>query len=220
VLAYVFLSAGAVEPLSAFVWPTPRNGEQSAWLDADAAPSEALRGYPADDLPYWPDDELWKIELAGPIAERDHVLVAQRARLLGRIDSWSEPLAWEFVGECARRVARRAAAALHEDGLSAAAASLDRARDLRELERASSSAADHPREAGKLAGYVADVCFYARDARVGPRAAGVAAKMSAVALAGDAGDAPRYDERLAQERAWQADWLVDRLGIRSPGSTL
>jgi hypothetical protein len=37
--------------------------------------------------------------------------------------------------------------------------------------------------------------------------------MSAYALAGEARDAAGYDEWLAQERAWQAAWLVDRLGL-------
>ena len=124
-LAYAFLSTGTVEPLSGFVWPRPNDGDQGPWVDADTAPSEALRGCLARDLPYWPDDELWNIELAGTLAEREHVLVAERARLLGRIDSWSDPLAWEFVGACARRAARRAAAALHEDGRADAAARLE-----------------------------------------------------------------------------------------------
>jgi hypothetical protein len=216
VLAYAFLSTGTVEPLSGFVWPRPNDGEQGPWVDAETAPSEALRGCLAGDLPYWPDDELWSIELAGTLAERDHVLVAERARLLGRIDPWSDPLAWEFVGACARRAARRAAAALHEDGRADAAARLEGATDLGELELAASSAADHPGHAGRLAGYVADVCFYARDAGVAARAAGVAAKMSAIAIAGDVEDARGFEEQLARERAWQAAWLVDRLGLTSP----
>jgi hypothetical protein len=36
--------------------------------------------------------------------------------------------------------------------------------------------------------------------------------MSAYALANDVDDASR-PERLAAERAWQAAWLVDRLGL-------
>jgi hypothetical protein len=60
---------------------------------------------------------------------------------------------------------------------------------------------------------VADICLYARDAGVAAHAAGIAAKMSAYALAGEARDAAGYDEWLAQERAWQAAWLVDRLGL-------
>jgi hypothetical protein len=210
VLAYVFLGKGAVEPLSGFVWPARDDGERGAWVDAETAPSEALRGYQAGELPYWLDDELWSIELAGTLTERDHLLIAERARLLHRIDSWAEPLAWEFVTACARRVARQAAGALRADGLANSAAALETAADLGELERAASAAADRPGAAGTLAGYAADVCFYARDAGIAARAAGVAAKMSAYALAGDV---PGYDERFARERTWQAGWLADRLGL-------
>ncbi len=204
-LAYAFLGRGAVEPLSGFVWP-----EHGGWVEADAAPTDALRGYQAADLPYWLDDELWTIELSGTLAERDHVLLAERARLVRRIDAWGDDLAWEFVTACARRVAARAAAALREDGHSEAAAPLDEAADLGELEQAALAAADDTRPAGKLAGYTADVCYYARDAALAARGACVAAKMTAYALAADARDP---GTRLAAERAWQAAWLVERLAL-------
>jgi hypothetical protein len=212
-LAYAFLTKGAIEPLSGFVWPTPTAGEPGVWVDRDAAPSEALRGCVARNLPYWLDDELWRIELAGTVTERGHLLLAERARLVGRVPAWGEPLAWEFVIACARRVARQAAAALHEAGQADAAARLERAGDLPELDMAASSVADYRGPAARLSGYLTDVCFYARDASAAPHAAGVAAKMSAYAIAGDPGDARGHDERLAEERAWQAGWLVDRIGL-------
>jgi hypothetical protein len=211
-LAYAFLAAGAVEPLSGFVWPTPRNDELGEWVDADAAPFEALRGCSAEDLPYWLDDELWNVELAGALAKRDHVLLSERARLVGRIDSWAEPLAWEFVTACAQRVARAAAAALRDAGRAAATEELAQARDLAALERAAVAAGDNPPPAGTLAGCAADVCFYARDAGSGTRAAGIVAKMTALALAGSLAD-PRGSERLKNERAWQAAWLAERLAL-------
>jgi hypothetical protein len=208
VLAYAFLAEGAVEPLSGFVWPTAREDEQSDWVAADAASHEALRGYRPGDLPYWLDDELWSIELDGRLEERPHVLIAERARLRNRIDTWSDVLAREFAGACAQRVAERAAAALRAAGRAEAAASLEEAEDLEGLEGAASAAADDG--AGTLAGYTADVCFYARDAGVPARGACVAAKMSAYALAGDVDD--------VNERAWQAAWLAERLGLETaPG---
>jgi hypothetical protein len=210
--AYAFLASGAVEPLSGFVWPTPRDDELGEWVDAGTAPFEALRGYSAEDLPYWLDDELWNVELAGALARRDHVLLPERARLVGRVDSWAEPLAWEFVTACAQRVAREAAAALRDAGCAPAAEELEQAGDLVTLERAAVAAADNPPPAGTLAGYAADVCFYARDAGSGTRAAAVAAKMSALALAGDLDD-PSGSERVKNERARQAAWLADRLTL-------
>jgi hypothetical protein len=212
VLAYAFLAEGRVEPLTGFAWPTRRGGT-SSWVDAEAAPREALRGYRAHDLPYWLDDELWSVELEGTVAARDHVLVAERARLLGRVDTWTEELAGQFVAECAQRVARKAAVALRDDGLAGAASELERAKSLDELERAALAAAESSSPGAKLAGYVTDVCFYARDAGSATRAAGIAAKMSAYALAGEVDD-PLASERLVSERAWQAAWLVERLDLR------
>jgi hypothetical protein len=208
VLAYAFLSEGAVEPLSGFAWPTGKEGEYGDWVAADAAPLEALRGCRARDLQYWLDDELWNIELDGRLAERPHVLIAERARLRGRINTWSAELAWEFTAACAHRVAERAATALRAAGQAEAAASLEEAADLKELELAASAAADGL--AGTLAGYTADVCYYARDAGTSARGACVAAKMTAYALAGDVDD--------VNERTWQAAWIVDRLGlVTAPG---
>ena len=210
--AYAFLAEGAVAPLSDFAWPTPKGSEHGAWVDTGAAPADALRGCRAVDLPYWLDDELWNIELGGTLDERDHLLVGERARLLDRIERWNEALAWEFAGACARRVAHQAAAALRDDGRAEAAASLEQASNLEELERVASAIADDTRPGGVLAGYTADVCFYARDAGVAARSACVAAKMTAYALAGDE-NLPEYGPRFAQERAWQAAWLAERLGL-------
>jgi hypothetical protein len=212
VRAFAFLAEGAVAPLAGFAWPTPKGDRDGPWVDTDTAPSEALRGCRIGDLPYWLDDELWSIELDGALEERDHVVLAERARLLGRIETWSDPLAWEFTDACARRAADRAADALRDEGRVEAAASLDEARDLEALEQAASAAAGSS-PAGMLAGYASDVCFYALDAGVPPRAACVAAKMTAFALAGDVNDVAGHDERLANERAWQAAWLADRLGL-------
>jgi hypothetical protein len=211
--AFAFLAEGAVAPLTGFVWPTPKDDRRGPWVDTDTAPSEALRGCRVGDLPYWLDDELWNIELDGALVERGHVVLAERARLLGRIDTWTDQLAWEFAGACAWRVAERAATALREEGHVEAAAPLEEASDLEELQRAASAAADDSRPAGMLAGYASDVCFYARDAGVAARGACVAAKMTAYALAGDVNDALGHDERLAKERAWQAAWLAGQLGL-------
>jgi hypothetical protein len=213
VLAYAFLARGAVEPLSGFAWPTPADARQGAWVDANSAPREALRGYPARELPYWLDDELWDVELEGRLAQRDHLLLAERARLVGRIDAWADPLAWEFVAACARRISGPAAVALRDEGRADAAARLERAADLEELRQAAAAAAELPAPTAQLAGYLADVCFYAADAGIPARAAGVAAKMSAYALAAGASSPRAHAAALARERDWQAAWLVGRLGL-------
>lgn len=207
--AYVFLTRGATEPLSGFVWPTPADGEPGEWVPASTAPTDALRGYPAPDLPYWLDDELWRVELAGSLRQRSHLLLPERARLVEQISTWDDSTAWEFAAACASRVAQQTTRALRTAGRADAATRLEEASDLRQLELAASTVADSS-PVGTSAGYLADVCFYAQDAAVGARAAVVAAKMSAYALAGEGADAP---DRLSSERAWQAGWLVTRLGL-------
>lgn len=201
--------------LTGFIWPR-QNGGYGAWVDTNTAPDEALRGCRVRDFPYWLDDELWNVELGGAIEEREHLLLAERARLLDRIDAWDDAAAWAFVSACAERVAERAAAALRDDGRSDAAASIAGARDLEELERAATAVTDHSPASAQLTGYVADICFYARDAGNAARAAGVAAKMAAYALAGEVVGDLMQAERLAQERAWQAAWLADRLELARP----
>ena|SRR5256885_1453185 len=42
------------------------------------------------DLSYWIDAELWRIELEGPLRERATQIEARRGRLLDRIDDWNE----------------------------------------------------------------------------------------------------------------------------------
>jgi hypothetical protein len=198
-----------------FAWPKPRDHERAIWVEAERAPTDALRGYPIVNLPYWLDDELWSIELAGDIAERDHVLLARRARLLAPIEAWGDPLALALAlaEACGRRVARQAAAELRDERRADAAARLERAAGLRELERAASELADDRSPGRKRAGYVADVCFYARDAGLPARAACVVAKMTAYALADGSSDTREYDERVAKERTWQAAWLAERLSL-------
>jgi hypothetical protein len=42
------------------------------------------------DLAYWIHDELWDVEVEGPAVEGMDCLVVARARLLRRIDAWTE----------------------------------------------------------------------------------------------------------------------------------
>lgn len=103
VIAYKFLAAGAVGPFSGFRW------EPGTWVEAEDL-EECRTGIHAcrtDDLPVWLDAELWEVELAGRIIEAERKVVAERARLTRRVESWTPTLAREFGRLCSRRTRER-----------------------------------------------------------------------------------------------------------------
>jgi hypothetical protein len=108
VIAYKFLAAGAVGPFSGFGWPT--TGE---WVEAADELDVCRNGIHActvDELSEWVGDELWTIELGGRILQEEGVLVAERGRLLERIEAWNADAAQGFAVDCARRLREHAEA--------------------------------------------------------------------------------------------------------------
>jgi hypothetical protein len=102
-IAYKFLAAGAVGPFTGFRW------EPDTWVDAEGL-EECRAGIHAcrtHYLPIWMDAELWEVELAGTILEAERKVVAERARLTRRIESWTPALAGEFGRFCSRRTHER-----------------------------------------------------------------------------------------------------------------
>lgn len=104
-IAYKFLCTGAVGPFTGFQWP---HGD---WVTA-APPLDPCRsGIHAcgvHALPEWLSDELWRIELGGETVEEHGVLVAERGRLVERVEAWDEAAAHELALACAARVRERA----------------------------------------------------------------------------------------------------------------
>lgn len=98
--AYKFLRAGRVGPFSGFQWPV------DAWVESDArVPCYAgIHACRTGDLPFWLMDELWEIELGGDVADGARKLVADRGRLVRRIESWDAAAASEFASACLERV--------------------------------------------------------------------------------------------------------------------
>ena len=102
VIAFKFLRAGGVAPFTGFRW-TP-----GAWVmgPAGGGPGSGVHACRIAHLPYWADEELWRIELDGAIAERRTQLEAARARLVDRVAAW-DPRA--FADACAERAKAYAA---------------------------------------------------------------------------------------------------------------
>ena len=212
--AFVSLESGAVSFLSGFHWPIPTESTPGPWVVAgvDAEP-DVVRGHTHADLPWWLDDELWRIELAGDVRRHGRAVLGERGRLVGRVEAWTPEVAWELVEACARRVRDAAVDELRAAGLERDAAELVACADPLEIERVGSSIGPASGPQSRLAGFAADVVLYAGDAGGGARGAGVAAYVAAHALAGGEPSAAGYVERFDRERQWQAEWLRRRLRL-------
>ncbi len=100
-LAYKFLGAGEVGVLSGFAWPV------GDWVEVTGPLIPSQRGVHAcltTHMPYWVDEELWRIELGGDVLETERMLVASRGRLVERVDAWDADAIQAFVAACVDRV--------------------------------------------------------------------------------------------------------------------
>jgi hypothetical protein len=98
------LKTGAVGPFSAFRWPQPDDGP-GAWVAAH--PSACASGVHAclpAQLPLWLQDELWEIELDGRIDRLERKLVAERGRLVRRIERWDSRALADYAHACLARL--------------------------------------------------------------------------------------------------------------------
>jgi hypothetical protein len=96
-IAYKFLSQGAIGPISTAQWPPPRE-----WLEVEGALEVCANGIHActsEALAYWLGEELWAVELDGEILDEGTVLVASRGRLVSRVDRWPA-VSFAFAETC------------------------------------------------------------------------------------------------------------------------
>ena len=240
--AYKFLALDAVGRFSEFRWPLPAGREPGVWVEADAELDVCRHGIHAcraDQLLDWIDDELWEIELGGELVESDTMLVAQRGRLLRRVDAWDGGAAHEFADVCVWRARDHALRSLRRVGLTRSSERLVGAVELGELQAGAVSALERSDgAAAELSGLAADAVSLAQGRRPemwdpaepavlsepletpGAIAANLgfvvahAAGREAVAATGSEA---AYGGGLAAERQWQLGWLVERLGIRTDG---
>lgn len=92
-MARKFLAAGGRGPFSGVAWPAPTDGAAGAWIEVDGVLAQCERGLHVCrdvDLAYWIHDELWDVEVEGPAVEGLDCLVVMRARLLRRINAWTQ----------------------------------------------------------------------------------------------------------------------------------
>jgi hypothetical protein len=166
-------------------------------------------------LPLWIWEELWVIELDGDVESRGHKLRAPRARLGQRVEGWSAGMAKSFARACARRAAHHAAGPLRAAGHGAAAAEFAEAKELERVRALTQELWDElPEDVQRPVGMASDGCRRALTATASGEPY-IAAHGSAVSAYIAAMTARRVGgaERQAAERAWQADWLADALGL-------
>lgn len=236
-IAYKFLCDGAVGRFSEFRWPMPKDGRAGEWVIAEGEVENCLTGIHAcrlHDLPSWIDDELWEIELDGPVQELSSLVIAPRGRLTRRLEQWNGALALEFAVACAMRARDQAARSLARDGLNEDALRIASTLDLDELQAESAAvAATHGGAPAEAAAFVADSLalvhgrrpeMWARedgssDSGQSPTATAANLGFVSALAAGSAAAAetPRdpdaYQAAFASERAWQVAWLADKLGL-------
>jgi hypothetical protein len=200
-IAYKFLRSGRIGPFSGFRWPEP-----GVWVHAPRDLVACRRGIHAcrpSDLPWWLADELWEIELDGHVHPDEHKIIAPAGRLRAQIEAWTPACAQAYADACAWRAQKRAVQALtraghpHEAHRLATRATLD---DVLATTRQLAGAIPDTRISLTIAG---DGAFRALTGAP-PTSAYIAAH-AAMRLDGAAG--------YAAERAWQSQWLAERLRL-------
>jgi hypothetical protein len=202
-IAYKFLRAGRTGPFSKFVWPEP-----GVWVRSGATTDPCKVGIHAcrtRDLPWWLADELWEVELDGEPQVDEHKIVAPAGALRSKIDGWTAGCAQEYGEACAWRARDRASEALIRAGHGPTAVQLAACTTLDDLLVTARRMADDVPDARISLTIAGDGAFRALTGAP-PTSAYIAAH-AALRLDGPGG--------YAAERAWQSQWLVQRLGLRS-----
>jgi hypothetical protein len=210
-IAYKFLAPGRVGPFSRVTWPEP--GE---WLAAvSRAPARAcearIHACRSEDLPEWMETELWRIELDGDVRVDCGKLVADRGRLIERIDVWDAALMTQFAQACALR-ARDAALTVLAPGSDAHEA-LAACEDAAALAAACADVRGLDARGERAAGYAGDAARHVLGAVADPPTAPMHAAVNGFISAHAAAFAQDDVGAVDGERAWQSAWLAQRLGL-------
>jgi hypothetical protein len=207
-LAYKCLAPGAVGPFTGFAWPAPASGGPGPWVTAPSdEPHRWIHVCRVEDLPYWLCEELWKVELDGPIREAPMQLAAPRARLVERVSGWTAATAHAMGEAVSARLQELSGALLDTQGLSREAALIRAASSfdaIREAARAVRAGGGASVRTQRIAEYAADAVYYLDKGEF----ATVLYVAANAAVVHDGSPAAAVVERQRQ-----AAWLVERLGL-------
>ena len=199
-IAWKFLSAGAVGPFSRHQWLP------GTWVDAvRAQEGYGVHACRPSDLAFWVGEELWRIELQGTLLARETQIEASRGRLLDRVTAWDRD-AWTGFGlACVLQARDVAAGALRRLGEVALADRFGPAATLEDLVAA-------VRSAQAPAGFAGEMFGYARDAAIAFSMTGNAAESSFIASIATAA-ARGTPEGFAEEKRRESRWIAGRLSL-------
>ncbi len=233
-IAYKFLSSGAIGLFSRLAWPTPTADAPGEWVRVDGEIQLCLNGVHAcatARLVEWLDDELWEIELDGPVLEADGALIAAAGRLIRRLEGWNDESARAFVGHCIDNTVALTAKSLARAGREVEAEALTASRSQPGAQLNVLQLARNLDDAQAISvHFLGDVTRLERGGRPervdeaptadsgGPTPASLAANLSyvcahIVAQLAEQGSAGAYDESFAREKHRQAEWLTERLQL-------
>lgn len=233
-IAYKFLSAGAIGLFSRYEWPAPTADGPGEWVRVDGEIQHCRNGIHActkERLVEWLDDELWEIELDGRALQADGEVIAPAGRLIRRIESWNDEGARAFVDHCVDSTVGLAAKSLVLAGREVDAEALTAARSRPGGELTVLQLARHLEdEQTSPVHFLADVVRLERGGRPeldeeaptadagGPTPAALAANLGFVcahisAQLAEQESAGAYDESFARERLHQSAWLVEKLQL-------
>jgi hypothetical protein len=201
-MAFKFLRSGRVGPFSGFQWPEP-----GVWVRASRdllACRCGIHACRATDLPWWLADELWEIELDGYVRLDEHKMIAPVGRLRSQVEGWTPACAQDYADACAWRARERAVQALTRAGYRNEARQLTTCPTLDDVLVVTRKLA-HDIPERRISLTIAGDGAVRALTGAPPTAAYISAH-AAMRLDGAAG--------YAAERAWQAHWLVEGLGLR------
>jgi hypothetical protein len=147
------------------------------------------------------------VELQGNVRFEKHKIVALAGRLRSRIERWTPARAQEYADACAWRARDRAVQALARAGHSDAAEDVARSATLDDLLVL----------ARRLAAELPDSRISLTIAGDGAVRALTGAAPTSAYIAAHAALRVDGPAAYAAERAWQAQWLVQRLGLEPSG---
>ncbi len=205
-IAYKFLAAGAMAPFTGFQWPIPGPAGAGAWVEApEGRLAHGIHACRVNDLTFWLDAELWRAELADPVAEGQRQVVSTRGRLLERVSGWNAEMARSLAEACVWHARDRALVALRTAGFDREAEALGACTALSELHAGSKGLSSRKRLPATLAGYLAEAIDFlpAGDSSC---SAYICARAAVIASGG-------IESEFAAERENQAALLAKRLGL-------
>ncbi len=233
-IAYKFLSSGAIGLFSRHAWPTPTAEAPGEWVRVDGEIQQCRNGVHAcaeARLVEWLDDELWQIELDGAVVEADGELIAPAGRLIRRLDRWNDECARAFVGDCVDTTVALAVKSLARSGREIEAEALTAPRSRANTERTVLQLVRtlEDEQTSPIL-FLADVARLERGGRPelveeapgadvgGPTPAALAANLGFVcahiaAQLAEQESAGAYDESFVRERLRQSTWLAEKLQL-------